>query len=204
MFTSEQGCVLRKTVSGEHHFLLVLFLQESGLKYALARKASGKKQGSALPDIFQTGDFTLEQKDDARPAFVKEFALAHDFKEIGRAYRSLQAASTLSRFYEQNLLHMEHYSEAWELHQKALLAISRKPRPEVTLFKTCFAFARSEGYPVIAHWLRQKGPDEKASIQQVLQQPVEAAGADEVELKKWIQDLNAFFARETDLLPAEL
>jgi recombinational DNA repair protein (RecF pathway) len=204
VFFSEPGCVLRKAVSGEHHFLLVLFLQESGLKYALARKQSGKQQGPPLPDLFQTGDFVLEQKDDARPAFLKDFSLQVEFQEIGHTYRSLQAASSLSRFYEQNLVHMERYPEAWDLLQQALLALCEKPRPEVTLFKTCFVFARSEGYPVVAHWLGQKKPREQLAIRQVLQQPVEAAGSDEAEVKRWMLDLNQFFARETDLLPVEV
>jgi recombinational DNA repair protein (RecF pathway) len=203
VFISDQGCLLRKALSGEHHFLLVLFLQENGLKYVLARKGAAKNTGACIPDLFQTGDCVIEQKDDSRPAFLKEFALRLEFKEIGRAYRALQAASSLARFYEQNLLHMEHYPDAWELLHKALRTLARKPRPEVTLFKTSFIFARSEGYPVVAHWLRQKPPAQQEAIGRVLQEPVDQAAADEAEVKSWIRDLNEFFARETDLLPVD-
>jgi recombinational DNA repair protein (RecF pathway) len=203
VFISDQGCVLRKTVSGENHFLLVLFLKENGLKYVLARKAAGKKQTVTIPDLFQTGDVVIEQKDASRPAFLKDFALRHEHKGIGRTYRSLQAASSLARFYEQNLLHMEHFPEAWDLLQRSMRSLAQKPRPEVTLFKTSFIFARSEGYPVVAHWLRQKSPAEQAAISHVLQEPVDKAGSDEAMVKSWIRDLNGFFARETDLLPVD-
>ena len=187
--------------SGENHVLMVFFLAESGLKYCLAQKTSTPAKGSGLPDLFQYGEVVLEQKDSSRPAFLKDFSLRVDSKEIGRSYRVLKAASSLARFFENNLLHLEHFPEAWNLLQVALDALSTKDRPDVTLFKTFFAFGRSEGYPVIAHWLRQKPRSDQAAITHLLQTPVENVDLPEPEVSAWLRDLNGFFTRETDLRP---
>jgi recombinational DNA repair protein (RecF pathway) len=203
VFISDQGCLLRKTASGENHFLLVFFLRENGLKYVLARKPGRSNSGPCVPDLFEVGNLILEQKNPAKPAFLKDFSSTGEHAGIGKTYRQLQAASNLTRFFEKNLIHMEHYPEAWDLLENALTALAAKPNPEAILLKTYFVFARSEGYPVLAHWLESKPQGEQQSISQVLKSPAEEISATVDELNAWIVNLSLFFKRETDLLPPE-
>lgn len=183
---------------------MVFFLEENGLKYALARRPRRPGTGGGLPDLFDSGELVLEQKDAAKPAFLKDFNRQRDHSGIGRSYRALQVAAALARFYERNLLHMEVFPEAWSLLHTALETLSTKPSPEVTLLKTCFLFARSEGYPVTENWLGSKPPRERAALAGILQQPVEAVPADRTEVMRYLDDLGAFFRRATDLEAPEL
>ncbi|NDV63258.1 hypothetical protein G0Q06_12400 [Puniceicoccales bacterium CK1056] len=193
--------MLRKSDSGEHNLLLVYFLRENGLKYVLARRSSKLPGGAALPDLFETGQLIVEQKEEGKPAFLKEYSGSVAHKGIGRSYAHLQAASSLARFFEKNLLHMEHFPEAWDLLQDSLAALSEKPNPEALLLKTCFLFARSEGYPVAAHWLEGKNEGERHSIAAILKSPLDQIDTNPKEVNSWVNDLGRFFKRETDLLP---
>lgn len=193
--------MLRKSVSGEHNLLMVFFLRENGLTFALARTPSKPSGSTSLPDLFDVGQLILEQKAAGKPAFLKDYTVSIAHEGIGRSYRHLQAASKLARFFEKNLLHMEHYPEAWDLLGHALAALSEKPNPEAVLLKTCFLFARSEGYPVLAHWLGGKTEKERQSISATLKTPLEELTVNSNEINCWIDDLNRFFKRETDLLP---
>jgi recombinational DNA repair protein (RecF pathway) len=201
VFISDQGCVLRKDASGENNLLLVFFLREQGLKYVLARKRGKSSGGPQVPDLFESGDVIIEQKDPARPAFLRDYSPGTLHEGIGRSYRHLEAASSLVRFFEKNLLHMEHYPEAWDLLHSALGALAAKPLPEATLLKTYFLFARSEGYPVVAHWLESMPAGEQGALSAILRKPVEEITATPAELGAWVHNLSLFFKRETDLLP---
>ncbi len=203
MFISDQGCLLRRTDSGEQHVLLVLFLRGHGLHHALARRRSRPAAGFPPPGLFEIGDFTLERKDPARPAFLREWAPLRRFPGIGRAYPVLQAAAAIARLYERNLVHMEDFTAAWRLLQTALDALDAKPRPDLTLLKTAYLLARSEGYPVGAHWLGRLAADERAALRRALREPLESATAGSAAVAAWTRDLFAFLARETDLLPPE-
>jgi hypothetical protein len=202
MFVRDQACLLRREPSGERHVLMVCFLRGHGLQYVLAR--ASRSQPGAQPDLFSTGEILYQRKDADGPAFLREFSTAWEYRQIGAAYGRLQAAARLARFYERNLVHMETFGEAWRLLHAALAALAGKPHPEATLFKTWFLFARNEGYPVVAHWLRHKPPAEQAEITAVLRRPVEEAGADSHGLSRWNRDILDFFTRETDLLPPDL
>lgn len=202
MLTSDKACLLRRTESGEKNLLLVFFLRENGLSYVLARRSRRKESAPPLPDLFTVGDLLLERKQASEgPGFLKEFSPQAEFKGIGRDYKALRAASDLARFYEQNLLHMEQFPQAWSLLLDSLDALSRKGRPDVTILKSYFLFARSEGYPVLAGWIRTKPPEEERALAQTLRNPVESATASEEQVSRWLRDLNSFFLRETDLRP---
>jgi recombinational DNA repair protein (RecF pathway) len=181
--------------------LLACFLRENGLRYVLAR--TRQTRPASLPDLFATGDLLYEQKDPARPAFLREFTAEAEYAAIGSHYKRLQAASRITRFYERNLLHMETYAAAWTLLQAALAALAAKPAPEVVLLKTLFQFARHEGYPVHAHWLAPKAAAERAAISTVLRQPLDGIDCPQQRVSDWTTDLLLFFGRETDLLPPD-
>ena len=202
MYLTEEGCLLRKADSGENHTLLVFFLKESGLRFVLARRSARPAAGSTLPDLFETGEVYLQQKEPAKPAFLREYTPERRFPGIARQYKAFTAAAELARFYEKNLVHMEHFDQAWDLLQKALQSFATSNRPEVTLFKALYLFASMEGYPVRAQWLQQKSPSTRKDLLEVLQVPVSAVSVEANRIEEAVADLNSFFSRETDLLPA--
>ena len=203
MFLTDHGCLLRKADSGENHILLALFLRETGLKYALARKFAKAQAGHLLPDLFEFGDFVIEQKDPARPAFLKDYQPALRFPEIARDYQRLKAASQLARFFERNLLHMESFASAWQLLRRTLEAIAVQPLPDAALLKALFLMARDEGYPVVSNWLHHKPEAERNAIASVLRNPLaDLAGSVDPKLPEtWVADLYRFLEYHTDLLP---
>jgi recombinational DNA repair protein (RecF pathway) len=205
VFLSDQACLLRKADSGENNLLLVLFLREGGLKYALARRPTTNRTGPGLPDLFEMGTVTLEQKDPSKPAWLREFASTSRLDDIGRHYRSLKAASQLARFFERNLLHMEKFGPAWQLLEKSLAAMAGKSLPEAGLLKALFLMAREEGYPVVGNWLDLKSDPERTAITGILRSPIGSLeGKVEPDLLwNWIHDLYRFFEQHTDLLAPE-
>ena len=203
MFISDQGCLLRKSSSGENHLLMVFFLRQQGLKSALSRISRSLAMSSPKPDLFHSGSVLIEQRDEGKPAFLKDFQPEHLHRGIGLAYRSLACASALSRFYERNLLHLELFQEAWILLHQALAAFSLKPLPEATLLKAFFLFARSEGYPVTAQWLNAKPPQPRRDLTTILRSPPERVEASPHEVGFWIQDLEHYLRDQTDLRPSD-
>lgn len=201
MHLSDQGCLLRKADSGENHFHLVFFLKASGLKSVLCRRRIKPDSVVALPDLFESGDLTVEQRGPGKPAFLKEYSPTVRHPGIARNYHALTAAARLCRFYEKNLVHMEHFGSAWELLHTTLDSLAGKPHPEVSLLKSLYLFARTEGYPVNAQWLGRKSPEERQAIISLLQNPVGASGTDPAQAGRWVDDLNRYFQAETDLLP---
>lgn len=204
VFVTDQATLLKKSDSSENHLLLVFFLRENGLKSALARKRSKAAAGQCIPDLFETGELVLEQKNPSKPAFLKDFTVSSQYPQIALKYQRLRNASSLARFYERNLIHMEHFSSAWELLHASLSAFSEKNPPELVLFKALFLFARMEGYPVSQHWLEQMNSADRNHIQNVLRQPVENCTESPAQLRLWLQSIYQFFQQETDLLPPDV
>jgi len=204
VFLNDQGYLLRKADSGESHLLLVVFLQENGLRHVLARKRTRPQPGSHLPDLFDLGEFSIEQKDPARPAFLREFSPSRRFEGISRHYANLTAASRLTRFYERNLIHLEHFAPVWELLGQALQGLAEKPEPELILFKALYVFARSEGYPVRAQWLESRPRDMREAMLTALRAAPGDQPLDKEVLREWTADLCRFFQNSTDLLPPDL
>lgn len=204
MYIHDQACLLRKSDSSENHLLLVFFLKENGLKSVLVRKRSKAAAGQAVPDLFEIGELVLEQKDASRPAFLKDFTSDRQFPQIASKYPRLKNASSLARFYERNLIHMEHFDQAWNLLNESLAAFSEKDPAELVLFKTLFIFARMEGYAVSQQWLNQMPAEDRTGIQSALRQPVEECPHTAAQLNLWLQSMYQFFQQETDLLAPDL
>ena len=204
MYLTDQACLLRKADSGERHQLLVFFMRENGLRTALARHPQRPGKGPALPDLFEFGRVTLQQRDASRPAFVHEYEHMQAFPEIARSYPCLRTAARLSRFFERNLIHMENFEEAWALLHAALTAMAASAPAQASLIKAVYRMARSEGYPVFSNWLKRLPGPECRSVEDVLRQPVAAidpARAEEIEA--WLGSLFRFLENETDLLPPD-
>lgn len=200
MYLKDQACLLRKAPSGEHHSLLYFFLKEGGRQIVLSRRGSTPARGNADPDLFESGDISIERKGSDKPAFLREFQAHSRFPGIARGYASLTTACRLTRFYELNLRHMEHFEFAWDLLHTALAAFAEKQRPQPVLLKSLFLFARHEGYPVKEEWLATLPSHAHTSVAHVLQSPVEDCEVDASVIEGHIRSLEAYFLHYTDLI----
>lgn len=203
MYLSGEGYLLGKTDSGESHHLLAVFLKEHGLLRVMARKRSRPQAGSHLPDLFDLGEFSLEQKEPTRPAFLREFSPIRRHTALSRRYSALAAASHLARFYERNLVHLEHYAPVWDLLGRALEGFAGPVDPELILFKALYVFARHEGYPVRADWLESRPRAMREQMAQALRSDPASVRMDPALLREWTADLCRYFQHYTDLLPPD-
>ena len=203
MFLKDQGCLLRKSPSGEHYNLLVFFLRENGLQMILTRRRTKTSIAVNDPDLFESGEVNIEKKGDNKPGFLKEFIPQSRYPGIAKKYRSLEAASRLTRFYEKNLVHMEFYDAAWELLHTALESFSQKEQSGVILLKSLFVFAKLEGYPVKDDWLERFPESTKCKLWQLIRSPVDSVDVDPSNVTNWITALEQYFIQHTDLLVPE-
>ncbi len=200
MFLQDQACLLRKAPAGESHTLQAFFLRENGLQMVLSRKRTKTNSATADPDLFESGEINLERKGADKPAFLRDFHSAVRYSGIARHYPSLAAASRLSRFYERNLRHMEHFTFAWDLLHTALDAFSSKRQPGIILLKAYFLFAKNEGYPVKEEWIATLPGARRTGLAQLLQSPVEDCEEDASIIEGHIRSLEAYFLHHTDLI----
>lgn len=203
MFLCQQACLLKRSDSGESHVLLLFFVRDHGLLRVLSRKRTRGPAGPALPDLFEIGEATIEQRGGDKPAWLKEWLPVHQFPGIARQYRSLQAAARLARFYEANLVHMESFGEAWRLMETAMQSLSTGPHAEAVLLKVLYALARAEGYPVREQWLAQCTADSREAIREVLTRPLGQSPSEPAQITAWTRDLERFLQGETDLIVPE-
>jgi hypothetical protein len=200
VFLKDQGCLLRKELTGENHNLLVFFLKDNGLQMVLSRRPYKTSTLLNDPDLFESGELNIEKKGDNKPAFLKEFVPNSRYQGIARKYKALQAASRLTRFYEKNLIHMEFFDAAWELLHTALDSFSSKEQSDTILLKSLYVFARSEGYPVKENWLEKLSLQNKCEISSIIHSPVDSIDIDPDKITAWIRNLEIFFQQHTDLL----
>lgn len=200
MFLKDQGCLLRKTPSGEHYTLLVFFLREAGLQMTLCRMRSKASATVNEPDLFESGEVDIEKKGDSKPGFLKEFIPHNRYPGIARRYTVLEDACRLARYYEKNLVHMEFYDSAWELLHTALQSFSEKQQSRVILLKSLFVFAKLEGYPVRDSWLRQLSMHSRNEVTALMQAPVDTIDVENSQVGAWIKSLEEFFTQHTDIL----
>ena len=203
MFITDQGFLLRKADSSERYTLLIFFLKGHGLQAALTHKRSKPDPHLNIPDLFECGEVVLQKRGDTKPAFLKEFSTEKQFPQIALHYPCLVAACQLARFYEQNLLHMESYADAWDLFSNAIASLAMHKRPSASLFKALYVFARTEGYPVRAQWLDALPIKQKNMVMTVIQSPIQEIEIDSKEIEAQIINLSRFLKYETDIIPIE-
>lgn len=203
MTGSGTAILLRRGVSGEHHWLLVCFFANEGLQYVMMRRPGARRPAFPVPDLFEIGEYSYQRKGEVPPSFLREYQSLQTFPEIARSLTALHCASSLCRFYERNLVHMEFFSEAWNTLVNGLQALAWRPQPLATYLKCLYRFARAEGYPVRQQWLGEWSQPQRAELEQVLHLPLDQCRCDEARLQSFLLSFNAWLARETAILPAD-
>ena len=164
--------VLSRIDATERHWRYNLLTRDHGLIRALRRKPGQRPQRSAIPDIFDLGDLTVQQRGAGKPRMLEEFLLHRSFRELAHKPEALTAAAALSNLLLLTFDHAASTEEAFSLFVDFLDALTHRPRPEAAFFKAVYALARKEGFPVREEWAPLLGARERELAVEVLKQPL--------------------------------
>lgn len=157
-FLEEDAWVLFRTEPGERFLTLFLFFRHHGrlsAKFRLPTRNS--RRPATIPDFFATYRCAIERSGPDKPWFLKDATVIQSFAEIPRNPDRFLTASSILRFYNSNLPHIESFEEHWDLLLKAFNALHDGKFPDSIYLKLIFAALRMEGYPVKEDWLHSLG-----------------------------------------------
>ena len=163
--------VLLKHPPAESFQALVVFSVGHGTMRVLQRVPRRASPQHLALDLFDEAALTLEAGASGT-WFIKEVRLLHRPTSIGRRYDTLQAASAFSALIARNPVHEESRPAVQQLLRTALTAFAESDRPDVVGFKSTYCFARDEGHPLKQQWFPTLPGEERAEVQQLLNQPV--------------------------------
>jgi len=196
-YVTRQGIILHRELAGEHHLRLHFFGAQDGLSRILFRQSS-RKNAPPAPDLFDQGIFTLEARGGS--AFAKEFLLEHKFTALSQDYTAFQCACQLAEVYRRNTEHLHDPTEPARILQQALEAFARQPRPDVTLFKSLYLLARSEGLPAKEHFLAELPLRLRQMAASVLREPLSSQKASLEEVSQLNQHLRTWLGAHADFV----
>lgn len=150
-------------------------------------------------DLFDRVDLMLEGGN-AGTWFIKEVRLLERFSGIGSHYRRLQHAAGLASLIARNAVHEDSRSSVFQLLQTALTAFGSTDRPDVVGFKSLFCFARDEGYPLREHWFPTLLREDRATVVELLNQPVAEQQTQPENVARLHRKLEDYLRGHTDIL----
>ncbi len=147
--------------SGEHGALVV--------HQRISRKAAAT---APVLDLFDEVSLRLESSNQGQTWFVLEARLLTRHPDLGRSYETLRHASALATLVARNPVHEDTRASVAALLRQALAAFAAGARPDVVWFKSLYAFARDEGYPVRQEWLPSLADAARAEAERLLFTPL--------------------------------
>lgn len=192
------GIILRHEPSGEQFEHLSLFSPEKGAVSCLMRRPK-RNPTKTLPDLFDTVEIQLEQKNDGGFGFVKEYQILQRRTALGKSFTALEKACEFSSILSKNLSHATEVGTTFALFQKALDAWERRIQPEATFFKTLYLFARQEGYPLKHDWFEKMDHLERTEITSIINFPLEEQSLEAKKINGWIDKLKFYIEHHTDI-----
>lgn len=157
MKSETPAVVLSKDLHGESFTRFNLYTREHGLITALMRKSSGRKSG--MPDLFQTGNATIERKSTEQIAFLTGFEAIVARVRMASTISGFETACRFSRILVMNTRHMEVTQELFDLINRCLDGWEKGGDPNTILLKSLYLLASSEGFPVRQEWYDTLGPN---------------------------------------------
>lgn len=157
MKSETPAIILSKDLHGESFIRFNLYTQEHGLITALMRKPSRRKTG--MPDLFQTGNATIERRNAEQIAFLTGFEAVIARVRMASTISGLKAACRFSRILVMNTPHMEVSQDLFDLINRCLDGWEKGGDPNTILLKSLYLLASSEGFPVRQEWYDTLGPN---------------------------------------------
>ncbi|WOO40357.1 hypothetical protein [Rubellicoccus peritrichatus] len=197
-FETIRATVLHRELTGESHFRIHTFDAVKGGCRLLFRYTKGKR-GTTPPDLFDFGEFVIE------PAkggswFVKEFRLERGRLAIPKKYDVFQYACRFIEIFRRNTEHIHEAEGPAEVLDKALDAFENGIRPDVTLFKSLYLLARSEGFPVKEQFIADLPSSGRALAAELLNRPLSEQTAPPNKVEPLIHRIQAWLSGHADFV----
>lgn len=191
---SIEGFILSKETTGESHLRYQFLADKKGMMLCLKRRAN-KPSIKTQPDIFDFAAVELDQSDQSKVCFIRDFQLLKRYQAIGNDYTTFYYASDFARILTRTLMHADFSSHAYELFPQALESWESNIRPDAVFFKSLYLFVSKEGYPIKEQWWKSISRSKRNSVASILKSPINeqeipAATVESLnnELKRWIVD----------------
>lgn len=192
------GVVLSRENRGESFIAYRLISPELGLLTGMLRR-SRKPNSNIAIDLFDEGEFRIEQKSGALSGFVKDAKIFRRRSKLSRHYTNFVVASNFATLLASNPIHEENASFLVELLSKSLDAWENSVQPYAIQLKCLYLYCRQEGYPIKEDWAQRLPEEERSIVVRTLNQPLNANTENEDALKRAILSLETYMQRHTHI-----
>lgn len=192
--------VLAKRPPSDAFHPLTCFSGEHGALLALQRIPKKSAGTTVLLDLFDEAALVLESSNQGQLWFIKEVRILSRAPGIGRSYEALDAASRFAALIARNHVPAESRPAVYRLLQQAFTAFGHAARPDVTLFKALYCFARDEGYPVKQQWFPTLPAADRAHVTELLNRPLADQTAAPAAVARLQARLEEYLRRETEII----
>jgi recombinational DNA repair protein (RecF pathway) len=195
-----EALVLSRKPPADRFQQLTVFSAEHGSLLCLRRVAAKAASTSALLDLFDEADLSLETSNEGRTWFIKEARVVRRHGAIGRSYEALRMASAFVAVVARNPVHEESRLGVYRLLRQTFAAFGAAGRPDLVFLKALYCFARDEGYPVKEEWWQGLPAATRAAASEMLNQPVEAQTVAPAAVAHLIHRLEDYLREHTEIL----
>ncbi len=192
------GIILRHEPSGEQFERLNLLTTDRGQINCLIRRPK-RNPTQSLPDLFDSVEILLEQKNDDGFGFVKELQILKRRSGLGKSFIALEKACEFSAILASNLHHAADTRSIYTLFLKALDAWETRIQPEATFFKSLYLFAHQEGYPLKQDWFQKLDHPDRTEVASIINTPLTDQVLDSKTINTWIEKLEFYIGHHTDI-----
>ena len=175
--------------SAEHGILLVI------------QRISRKSASTLAPlDLFDEASLVLESSNQGPAWFVKEARVLHRPVDIARNYDALRLASTLAALIARNPGPEESRARIYAWLRQAFRSFASSSRPDIVYLKSLYLFSRDEGYPVKQEWFVTLPAADRASLAELLNQPLASQTAAPAVVARLQRRLEEYLRGHTEIL----
>lgn len=193
-----RATVLHRELTGENHYRIHTFDSVKGGCRLLFRH-SKNKGNTPPPDLFDSGEFEIEAaRGDSW--FVKEFRLESSRMAIPRNYSVFKYACQFVEIFRRNTEHIHDALGPAEVLEKTLNAFENGIRPDVTLFKSLYLLARSEGFPVKEQFIADLPSSGRALAVELLNLPLDEQTAPPAKVEPLIHRMRIWLTSHADFV----
>jgi recombinational DNA repair protein (RecF pathway) len=192
------GVVLSRENRGESFIAYRLISPELGLLTGMLRR-SRKPNSNVAIDLFDEGEFRIEQKPGALSGFVKDAKVFRRRAKLSRNYANFVVASNFATLIASNPIHEENASFLVELLSKSLDAWENSSQPYAIQLKCLYLYCRQEGYPIKEDWAQRLPEAERSIVVRTLNQPLRENTENEDALKRAILSLETYLQHHTHI-----
>lgn len=195
--TTDDLTVLYRDLRGESSLYLETFSAKNSI-VAVVKRISAKKT-SALPDVFDDIDASLNPSDSGGLKFLGEFEIARRRAGIAARYESFEDAAAIVNLVRHNGRHIEDCAKLSARLRRSLDAIDAGLPSAVVRIKFLYLLARDEGYPVREDFFEKLSDIEKKLFVLIVKTPSAELSDFKAHSRGMLEKLERWTAEFTDI-----